>query len=156
MNSLYKILLASVMVVLMAGCGPLAGSSANGNGNSSGVEATAPGVTGGDEILPTELGAEGKTVTVTLDDNGKTINLKQGERLLLQLGEGYNWELTVSDQAVLIPVMGVMLIRGAQGLYDTTFRGKSEISGQGDPTCLSEQPACSLPSIDFKVTVVVY
>ena len=155
MNSLSKILLAVVVVALMAGCGPLGRTSASAGGNSSGGEATAPAVSGSDESTPVDPEFNGKSVTVTLDDNGKTITLAQGDRLLLQLGEDYTWELSISDQAVLSRVMGVMLIRGAQGLYDTLFRGKSVITGQGDPTCLSEQPACLKPSIQFEVTVIV-
>ena len=155
MSPYYKILLAVVVVVLMAGCGPLGRPGANNTGNSNGVEATATGVAGSNEGILTDSEFDGKTVTVTLDDNGKTINLAQGDRLLLQLGEGYDWELSISDQAVLTRLMGVMLIRGAQGLYDTPFRGESEISGQGNPTCLNEQPACLMPSIQFKVDVVV-
>ena len=74
---------------------------------------------------------------------------------LLKLGEEYTWDISISDMAVLSRVKNVMVIRGAQGLYDTPFAGQSDITATGNPTCLSEKPACAQPSIEFKVTVNV-
>jgi hypothetical protein len=152
MNKMQKILLAGMVGVILAlavGCGPLGRPNPAGNGGSSGVGATPTGMVGGDESTPSD------TVTVTLADNGKEITLKQGNRLLVKLGEEYTWQLTNSDITVLIPVRAVMLVRGAQGLYDAARAEQSVISGPGDPTCLTAEPACMMPSIEFKVTVNV-
>ncbi len=92
---------------------------------------------------------------ITLDDNGKTVTLQAGERVLLFLGEGYNWDLAISDLNVLSRVMGVMTIRGSQGLFEAKQVGTTTISASGDPACRQSQPPCAMPSRTFQVTVIV-
>ncbi len=156
MNKLQKILLSAVLVMVLlaaAGCAPQAGVDPAVSGLSSGEVTPVPATPGGDETMPEAT--PGDSVTVTLNDNGKTVHVKQGDRVLVALGEDYTWELEISDQTVLSRVMGMMLIRGAQGLFDAAQPGQSVISAKGDPTCLTAEPACALPSIEFKVTVNV-
>lgn len=93
--------------------------------------------------------------TVTLDDQGKTITLAVGERFLLNLGEGYNWEVSISDQAVMSRVIGITVIRGAQGVYQAHQPGSLILSATGDPLCRQSQPACGMPSLLFSVTIIV-
>jgi hypothetical protein len=93
--------------------------------------------------------------TVTLDDQGKTITLAVGERFLLNLGEGYNWEVSISDQAVVSRVIGITVIRGAQGVYQAHQAGSITLSATGDPLCRQSQPACGMPSRLFSVTIIV-
>jgi hypothetical protein len=92
---------------------------------------------------------------VTLDDQGKTITLAVGERFLLNLGEGYNWEVSLSDQAVVSRVVGITVIRGAQGVYQARQAGSVSLSATGDPQCRQSQPACAMPSLLFSVTIIV-
>jgi predicted secreted protein len=92
---------------------------------------------------------------VTRDDRGKTISLAVGENFLLELGEGYTWEVNVSDQAVLSRVKNIAVIRGAQGVYLANKPGKVTVSAAGDPLCRQSQPPCMMPSILFEFTVQV-
>ncbi len=93
--------------------------------------------------------------TVTVDDQGKTITLVVGERFLLNLGEGYNWEVSISDQAVVSRVIGITVIRGAQGVYQANQAGSVTLTATGDPLCRQSQPACGMPSRLFTVTIIV-
>jgi hypothetical protein len=93
--------------------------------------------------------------TVKLDDQGKTITIAVGESFLLELGETYNWNVTISDQAVLSRVIGITVIRGAQGVYQANRAGTVALSATGDPQCRQSQPACAIPSLLFRITVVV-
>jgi hypothetical protein len=95
------------------------------------------------------------SLTVTLDDQGRTITLPVGDSFLLKLGEDYNWDISISDQAVLSRVMGIAVIRGAQGIYEAHQPGTVTLSATGDPQCRQSQPACALPSLQFSVTIMV-
>jgi len=154
MKTFYAVLLTAMLMIVLAGCAPQASAAgADGGSAVSGPAITTPGPAV--ETTSTPEATTGDGVTVTLADNGKTITLKQGERLLLKLGDEYTWDLTISDMNVLSRVKNVMVIRGAQGLYDAAQRGTSVIRAQGDPTCLSEKPACGMPSVSFEATVIV-
>jgi hypothetical protein len=68
---------------------------------------------------------------VTLSDDGQTIRLHVGDSFLLKLGEGYDWAVTIDDQTVVSRVMNVMVIRGAQGLYQAKRTGQTMLDRQG-------------------------
>jgi len=153
MKTFYTILIAVMLMTVLAGCGSPA--SAQSSGATPTPTASGATVPGNPTPTPGDAPAEGVTLNLTLEDNGKTIHMKQGERLLLKLGEAYTWDMTISDMAVLSRVKNVMVIRGAQGLYDAAQAGQSVITAHGDPTCLSEKPACAQPSILFTATVIV-
>jgi hypothetical protein len=93
--------------------------------------------------------------TITSDDQGKTISLKLGENFLLQLGDEYTWEITVSDPGVVGQVKNIAVIRGAQGVYETLKPGTITLTAAGDPVCRQAKPPCGRPSIQFQVTFVV-
>jgi hypothetical protein len=103
---------------------------------------------------PVDLAAGGQKI-VRLDDQGKTMNLAVGEGFLLKLGEGYTWEVSISDQNVLSRVMNIAVVRGAQGVYDAHQAGTVTLSAAGDPECRQSQPPCGMPSILFTITIVV-
>ncbi len=46
-------------------------------------------------------------------DYGKVITLQVNESLLLKLGEGYDWNVTVDNQTILSRVVNVLVVRGA-------------------------------------------
>jgi hypothetical protein len=52
-------------------------------------------------VTPTNI-PESKIVT--LADNGQTVTLKVNETFLLELGEGYDWNITVADQSIVSPL----------------------------------------------------
>jgi hypothetical protein len=93
---------------------------------------------------------------VTLDDNGKTIILHPGDSFLVDLGmDTFNWTVNVDNQDVLSREKNVMVIRGAQGIYQANNPGQAVLTAVGDPLCRSSVPACGAPSILFKITVIV-
>ncbi|MBE0525105.1 MAG: hypothetical protein IBX40_12375 [Methanosarcinales archaeon] len=92
---------------------------------------------------------------ITLDENGQTISLQFGERFLLNLGEDYDWNVTVEDQTIISRVLNVLVVRGAQGLFEAHNPGSTTLMAVGDPLCRNELPPCGAPSQEFRVTVVV-
>jgi hypothetical protein len=92
---------------------------------------------------------------ITLQDNGNMIHLKIGERFLLKLGENYNWSPIIDNQTVASRVPNIMVIRGAQGLYEAHNPGEAVLTATGDPLCRSVIPACGMPSIIFRLDIVV-
>jgi len=49
----------------------------------------------------------------------------------------------------------VMVIRGAQGLYEGRKEGEATLNAIGDPLCRTSTPACAVPSISFTLQVQV-
>lgn len=94
--------------------------------------------------------------TITFADGGKTFYYHPGDSFLLNLGdEIYEWSATVEDQNVIALRVGVMVIKGAQGLYDALTPGTTTLTAVGDPLCRKASPPCGTPTILFKVTIVV-
>ena len=50
--------------------------------------------------------------TITLADNGRTITLNVNDTFLLNLGEGYDWDITIDDQTIFSRVVNVLVVRG--------------------------------------------
>jgi hypothetical protein len=97
----------------------------------------------------------GQELSLTLADEEKTVNLKVGQRFLLNLGADYDWTPLVADQNVVSRVVGILVIRGAQGVYEAHAPGTTILTASGSPTCLKSKPACAMPSRLYKVTLVV-
>ncbi|HVN53932.1 MAG TPA: hypothetical protein VMT46_06335 [Anaerolineaceae bacterium] len=97
----------------------------------------------------------GEGTAVILADDGATVKMKVGQRFLLQLGEDYDWNVTVADQNVLSRVVNITVVRGAQGLYEAHQAGTTGLTAVGDPPCRTATPACAMPSRSFMVTIVV-
>ena len=92
---------------------------------------------------------------VTLDDDGKVINLHVGDTFLLRLGEEFTWEVVVDDQAIISRVPNILVVRGAQGVYAAHKAGTTVMRATGDPACRMATPPCAAPSRLFQVTLVV-
>jgi hypothetical protein len=106
--------------------------------------------------LPDSTSVPDQGTNITLKDQGQTIQLKVGQRFLLYLGtDTYDWSVDIENQSVVSRVMGVMVIRGAQGLFEARSPGTTTLTATGDPLCRQSQPACAMPSILFHVTLVV-
>ena len=67
----------------------------------------------------------------------------------------YEWNVTVDNQNVVALKMGVLVIKGAQGLFDALAPGTATLTAVGDPLCRKSTPPCMIPTILFKVTLVV-
>ena len=92
---------------------------------------------------------------VTLAQNNQEIHLKNGERFLLKLGNNYNWNINITDQDVVSRVINIMVINGAQGIYEAHNTGITTLTAQGDPLCLNSIPRCAMPSVLFRVNITV-
>jgi hypothetical protein len=104
----------------------------------------------GPEVTPTP----GEKI-ITLDNNRQTILLLANERFLLKLGEGFDWNITIDDQNIVSRLVGVTVVRGAQGIYVAHKPGSATLTAVGDPVCRKEHPACMAPTIEFQIQVVV-
>ena len=100
-------------------------------------------------------GSTAETPTVTQADQGKTITLHVGKRFLLSLGEGYDWNVIIDKQDVVSRVIGILTVRGSQGLFEAHQPGTAALTATGDPLCRQSQPPCGQPSILFNVKIVV-
>jgi len=94
--------------------------------------------------------------TITFADSGKTFYYHPGDSFLLNLGdEIYEWSATVENQNVVSLKVGVMVIKGAQGIFDALAPGTTTLTAVGDPLCRKASPPCGTPTILFKATIVV-
>ncbi len=106
------------------------------------------------EGMSTQIPAS--TADVTQEDNGKTFYLHLGESFLLNLGtDVFDWTVDIDNQTVLSRVKNVMVIRGAQGIYQANSPGQAVLTAVGNPFCRKSVPACAAPSLLFKITVIV-
>jgi len=103
-------------------------------------------------VTPTNI-PESKIVT--LADDVQTITLQVNETFLLQLGEGYDWNITIADQSIVSRVPNILVVRGAQGIYRAHKEGSSTLTAIGDPVCREVSPPCAAPSREFRIDVVV-
>ncbi len=106
-------------------------------------------------VSATAAAPAGQGPNVTLADAGKTITLKVGQRFLLDLGESYNWTPVIADQSIVSRVIGILVIRGAQGIYEARAPGTTKLTVTGEPTCRNAKPLCAMPDFLFEVTLVV-
>ncbi len=98
---------------------------------------------------------ESSTKNITLEDNGKSISLKTGESFLLKLGEDFEWNVEIDNQNVVSRALNIMVIKGAQGVYDAHAPGHATLTAVGDPPCLHSDPPCKMPSILFTLDIEV-
>ncbi len=107
-----------------------------------------PGVESTPQVLPTN--------GITQADNGMTFIMHPGENFLLNLGSDiFDWTVQIDNQNVLDRVKNIMVIRGAQGVYEANSPGQAVLTATGDPFCRKSNPACMAPSMMFRITVVV-
>ncbi len=106
----------------------------------------------GTQVVPTQPDG---SLTVTLDNTDETVSLHVGQTFLLNLGEVYNWTVTVADPSILSRKVNVTEIKGAQGIYQALAVGQTVLSAAGDPVCRQSKPACGMPSIMVTFNIVV-
>ena len=118
---------------------------------------TAPGRGGTGTATPAPLPASAEpapaSLVITQADSGRTLQLAVGQQLLVDLGSTLEWVVTVADQGVVGRVPGVLVIRGAQGIYVARAAGSTLLSAIGSPPCASG--ACPQFRVAFSVTLVV-
>jgi hypothetical protein len=92
-------------------------------------------------------------LVVTLADNRTTLHVAVGQQFLVDLGSTVDWTVTIADQGIARRVPGVLVIRGAQGIYAALAPGTTTLSAIGSPVCTSG--ACPQFRIAFSITIVV-
>ncbi|MEZ4770077.1 MAG: protease inhibitor I42 family protein [Caldilineales bacterium] len=147
---------AAIALVLAAGCTQSAGptpppTSATSSAAPAAATVVSPLPTAGATAAP----ATGNQRTVTLDDNGATVTLPVGEWIVLALDDGYTWQIEVSDESVVSQLSDVVAKPGAQGVFVGVNPGTATLSAAGDPLCRQSKLPCAMPSLAFRVTVVV-
>jgi len=119
--------------------------------------APTPAVTRVPPAPPTPVPSPGtpaaSPIVVTGADNGTVLHLAVGQEFLLDLGASVDWAATVADQDVVGLVRGVLVIRGAQGIYVARTPGTTLLSAVGSPHCSSG--ACPLYRLGFRLTITV-
>ena len=103
---------------------------------------------------PTETASTtSNTMTLTREDNGKTVMLHVGDRLVLSLGN-LVWNVTLSPEGFINRVRNIATIQGVQGIYTADKVGNVTLSAIGKPDCAPDQ-MCAQYLIEYKVTIVV-
>jgi len=116
---------------------------------------SSPQVQGTPVNTPIPTLPDGTGLTITLADSGKTIEMNVGDTALLDLGNIYEWNISIADETIISRVKNIMVINGAQGVYQALKTGTTVMSITGDPACRASTPPCMMPSMMFQVTFVV-
>jgi uncharacterized membrane-anchored protein len=98
---------------------------------------------------------ESSTRIITLEDDGKSISLKADQSFLLKLGEDFEWNIEIDNQTVVSRALNIMVVRGAQGVYESHIPGHATLTAVGDPPCLHSEPPCRMHSILFTLDIEV-
>lgn len=104
-----------------------------------------------DNDLPYYYGS----LTVTLDDVGKTITLLKGESFSLYLGSTYQWDITVDPRQITSRNWKITPMPGEQGIYVAREHGEAVLKAVGSPACLQSDPPCNRPNVLFQVKIIV-
>ena len=94
------------------------------------------------------------SLTITLADDGKSLNLTVGQQFLLDLGDGFNWSVTVDDQSIVSRVPNITVIKGAQGVYKAHKPGETTLQATGTLPC-SPGEVCPMIARAFRVQLIV-
>ena len=114
-----------------------------------------------DEVInPNEIGKGGGkinpvTFTVTLEEKNQSVTMNVSDSFLLKLGEAYDWDVEIDDQSVISKKIGVLIAKGAQGIYEARSVGNAILTAVGDPLCRTSVPVCGAPSILFTLKIRV-
>ncbi len=105
-------------------------------------------------ITASSNGSETAGLTITQADNGKTIDVADGGDFLLKLGSDYDWSITIDNPDVVSRVVNIMVVKGAQGVYQAHQPGHAILSATGTPICPAGQ-MCSNLALAFQVQINV-
>ncbi len=92
---------------------------------------------------------------ITLDEKDKLIEIKKGEKFLVQLDSIYDWRIDIDNKTVVDSDYSDIRYSGSQAVYLAHNLGNATITGIGDPRCQSLEPPCMSPSILFQIDVRV-
>jgi hypothetical protein len=146
-----------VMSLILSAC-----ASRNANAQSDGsappdgisgpeVATTLPESGGGSSgEVPIEGGA---AAIITFDDDGRIFTYAVGDTFMLDLGAGiYDWEISLEDETIFSFKAGE---DGSQGVLEALQPGAVQLTAIGNPKCLKSNPPCAIPTVLFRVTLIV-
>jgi hypothetical protein len=93
--------------------------------------------------------------TITLAEEGKSLQFTVGETFLLFLDQGMTWSVRESSPGIIIGVSGTYTPTGSQGYFQTRQAGQTTLFATGDYPCRQSKPPCMAPSRAFQVTILV-
>lgn len=91
--------------------------------------------------------------TITQKDNGKTLHIKQGSRVVISLGE-MDWTLNFSTPGVLNRIKNIAALLGSQGVYTADTVGTTVLTAEGRPHCEPGE-MCAQYIVNVTTTIVV-
>ena len=100
------------------------------------------------EVVPNEC-------IVALADDGQTINLRSGDRLVLALGKSHSWTVLTPSPEILEGIPNMLTQIGCQGQYVARQAGHTQLIAIGERACPQSAPAGEAPLRQFVVNVVV-
>lgn len=133
--------LVIVLVIALAGC------SAGGAAPESGGGSTAPDAGGKGD-------AQGNIV-ITQDSVASGVEMKVGERAVVQLDPGFNWNVVASPDLVLSQVKDAPLEAGQQAVLEAKLPGNAMIQATGKPACAKDNPPCATPQAQMLIKIKV-
>lgn len=145
-----------VLSLILSGCASQKANaqtdgSAPSDGQSGPEVATTLPESGGGAIEPVPQNG-GAAPTITLNDNGRTFTYKVGDSFTLNLGAGiYDWEIAMDDTVFRFTAGEGDL----QGTLEALKTGTILLTAIGNPKCLKSNPPCKIPTVLFKVTLIV-
>lgn len=132
-------LLAGLLLAATAGCGLALAAGA------------APGAHPAPQPAASSVGPRRE---LTLADTGRTIVLRVGQTVALDLGRSQVWSPRSGNPGVVAPVPGRAPAPGLQGVYRALAPGVTTITAVGRPRC-APGGACPMYILRFQVTVRV-
>jgi hypothetical protein len=85
----------------------------------------------------------------------QSVDLIVGNTFVLKLGDGYIWQVEISDERIVTRAPNPGAKSDARGPYLARGPGQTELQITGDPACSKASPPCAMPSILYEVKISV-
>lgn len=147
------LLLSSIVFLIVEGISSC-GVAAN-FGNASPAATVVPH---SPTIPPTVTPPKGAhSLTLTMDDNGKHVLIKQGDLILIALDDTFysKWTIVVADPTILTIIQDATLPLHSQALYKAAQSGQTTLTATGEPKCRNSVPPCQIEPRPFTVQITV-
>jgi len=108
-------------------------------------------------LMPTQSPQEAQTLVISDTDNGKTEQVHQGDRIVVQLKDTLNWNINISPGNILqASPDGVFYMHPTQGRYKAVNTGTLKLSGTGKEGCSAGSGMmCAEYLLSFQTTIIV-
>lgn len=91
---------------------------------------------------------------IRLNESGTIFTVYKGEIISFELGEGFDWEITM-DNPTVVEKITLDDYKNSQEIYRVVDLGTVKITGIGNPFCLKTEPPCRVHSTLFEVELHV-